>query len=92
MNIVTEAYSYKPITASGNVCNSDGILGGIFVASASGATIAIYDDAGTGTATPVVAAFAPMAGTYYPLPFGVSAGINVVVTGTLAATVAYKRG
>ena len=82
------ALSAYPITGSGNVKSSFGQLGGVFVGTATGATLAFYDDAGTGTSTPLVAPFTVAAGTWYPLPFAFGKGLNVVATGTLTATVA----
>jgi hypothetical protein len=83
-------FSYKAISASGNVKNTDGLLGGIFVSSAASTpTITIYDDAATGTTTTIVAVFTPVAGTFYPLPFAFSKGLNIVIGGTVTATVAY---
>lgn len=93
MNPAAPAYSYKQITASGNVCANDGILGGIFVSAASATpTITVYDDPATGTSTKIVDTFTPVAGTWYPLPFAFSKGINVVISGTVSATVGYIPG
>jgi hypothetical protein len=83
-------YNFKALAASANVKASDGLLGGIFVSAASGSpTITIYDDAGTGTTTTIVAQFTPAAGTWYPMPFAFSKGLNVVFGGTVSATVAW---
>lgn len=93
MNPAAPAYSYKQITGSGNVVPGDGILGGIFVSAASGTpTITIYDDAATGTTTKIVDTFTPVAGQWYPLPFAFSKGLNVVIGGTVSATVAATMG
>ncbi|HDR9497601.1 TPA: hypothetical protein QDC06_000803 [Burkholderia cepacia] len=93
MNPAAPAYTYKQITANGNVCANDGILGGIFVSSASGTpTITVYDDQATGTTTKIVDTFTPVAGTWYPLPFAFSKGLNVVIGGTVSATVGYVMG
>jgi hypothetical protein len=78
----------KVVSASGNVKVGSGALLGIFVSAASSTpTIAVYDDAATGTTTKIVDTFTPVAGTWYPLPIGVNAGINVVIGGTVSATV-----
>jgi len=91
MNVVTETFSYKQVSASGNVLNVGGTLGGIFVSAASATpTITVYDDAATGTTTKLVDTFTPQAGTFYPMPFAVSKGLNVVISGTVSATVGYK--
>lgn len=93
MNPAAPAYTYKQISANGNVCANDGILGGIFVSAASATpTITIYDDAAAGTTTKIVDTFTPVAGTWYPLPFAFSKGLNVVIGGTVSATVGYVMG
>ncbi|MDN7481917.1 hypothetical protein QZM38_13890 [Burkholderia orbicola] len=93
MNPAAPAYTPKQISASGNVCANDGILGGIFVSAASATpTITIYDDAATGTNTKIVDTFTPVAGQWYPLPFAFSKGLNVVIGGTVSATVGYVMG
>jgi hypothetical protein len=93
MNPADPAYTPKQITASGNVCANDGILGGIFVSQASNTpTITVYDDAGTGTTKKLVDTFAPVAGQWYPLPFAFSNGLNVVISGTVSATFGYAMG
>ena len=92
MNPAAPAYSYKQITSSGNVCNTDGILGGIFVSAASATpTITVYDDASTGTTKKLVDTFTPSVG-WNPMPFAFSNGLNVVITGTVSATVGYMMG
>jgi hypothetical protein len=93
MNHTTAGFTYKQISASGNVCAVDGIMAGIFISAASNTpTITIYDDAATGTTTKIVDTFTPVAGTWYPLPFAFSKGLNVVVGGTLSATVGFISG
>ena len=91
MNMITEAFNYKQISASGNVLNVGGMLGCIFVSAATATpTITIYDDSAAGTTTKIVDTFTPVAGTFYRLPFAVSKGINIVLGGTVSATVGYK--
>jgi hypothetical protein len=51
-----------------------------------------YDDAATGTTTKLVDTFTPVAGTWYPMPFAFSKGLNVVIGGTVSATVGYTPG
>lgn len=93
MNHNTAGFSYKQIAASGNVCAVDGILGGIFVSAASATpTVTIYDDQATGTGTKIIDTFTPVAGQFYPLPFAFSKGLNVVLGGTVSATVAFISG
>lgn len=80
----------KLVTASGNVRASQGALLGIWVSAASATpTLAVYDDAATGTTTKIIDTFTPVAGTWYLMPIGVSNGINVVVGGTVSATVVH---
>lgn len=93
MNHNTAGFSYKQINASGNVCAVDGILGGIFVSAASATpTITVYDDSKTGTTTKIVDTFTPSPGVFYPLPFAFSQGLNVVISGTVSATVGFISG
>ena len=77
-----------PITVSGNVKSGQGAMMGIFVASVSGTpTITVYDDAATGTAKKLVDTFTPVASAWYPMPMGFGSGCNVVLGGTVSATV-----
>lgn len=93
MNHTTAGFSYKQITASGNVCGIDGIMDGIFVSAASATpTITVYDDAAAGTTTKIVDTFTPVAGTFYRLPFAFANGLNVVIGGTVSATVGFISG
>lgn len=88
----TPTFTPKQLSATANVCNSDGILGGVFCSSSTAGTLTIYDDAATGTTTKIVDTFTLVAGTWYPLPLGVANGIYCVVGGTASITVAYTRG
>lgn len=90
MSVVTESFAYRQLSATANVKSSQGMLGGVFCSSSSGATVAIYDDAAAGTTTPIVQTFNLSAGTFYPLPAGFAAGCNVVIAGTAQITVFYK--
>jgi hypothetical protein len=83
--IVTNSVGYAELSGTGgNISVGPTALQGIFVSSASGTpTITIYDDAATGTTTPIVPTFTPVAGTYYPLPFRALNGLNVVIGGTV---------
>lgn len=82
--------SYKQISASGNVSPIPGTILGIFVSAASATpTITVYDSASTGTATKIVDTFTPVAATWYPMQFGTTAGLNVVIGGTVSATVSF---
>lgn len=80
----------KLVTASGNVRATQGAIIGIWVSAASATpTITVYDDAATGTTTKIVDTFTPLASSWYPIPIGVSNGINVVIGGTVSATVVH---
>jgi hypothetical protein len=86
--------NYTYITASKQIKVGAGKLRGIFVSSASSTpTITIYD-VQTGTATTMVGVFTPVGATFYP--FGsldgafFNQGLNVVISGTVAATVVYE--
>ena len=70
---------------SGNVKVGQGAILG-FYASVAG-TGAFYDDAATGTATPLGTALVINTG-WNPFPVGFSAGLNVVLT-TAAGTLVY---
>ena len=80
---------YKLISATGNVSPFGASLLGIFVSSSSSGTITIYDSATTTTATPVVTVTSVTAGTWYPIPVSTTAGIYIVVGGTLSATAVF---
>lgn len=63
---------------------------GIFVSSATGATIAVSDSNASLTFTPVVvASFTPLAGSWYPMPFQMKNGLNVSIAGTVTYTTAF---
>lgn len=81
---------YKQITATGNVSAYPCKLVGIFVSAATSTpTITVYDSATTTTTAPVVTVFTPTAGTWYTIPAATSAGLYVVIGGTVSATVIY---
>lgn len=85
----TPAYSYKNLTATANVKALDGILGGILCSTSTAGTVTIYDDAATGTSTPITGTITLIAGQFYSLPVAFSKGLYVVVGGTANITVAY---
>ena len=61
---------------------------GIFVSSATGATIAVFD--GTGTSVTVVPTFSATAATWYPLgDVTCGSAINIVTAGTMSASLAF---
>ena len=79
---VTSAQNAKNITATTTVYTGTGGLFGIFVASTSGGTLKVSDDA-----TTMVNTFTPAAATFYLLPGRFGTSLVVTVTGTLDATV-----
>lgn len=88
MALAIETGQYKQISASANCCPVNGALLGIFVsAAASTPTITIYDSATTGTGTPIVSVFTPVAATFYRIPVNFTAGCYVVISGTVSCTV-----
>lgn len=89
MNIVTESFVPRQISASANVMSQPGSLGGIFCSSGA-PTVTVYDDAGTGTTKKIVDSFTPIAGTFTPLPFEFSAGCYVVIGGAGSITVGVR--
>jgi len=86
--------NYTYITASKQIKVGAGKLKGIFVSAASSTpTITIYD-VQTGTTTTMVGVFTPVGATYYPMGnydgMFFNQGLNVVISGTVAATVVYE--
>ncbi|MCE7073686.1 hypothetical protein LZG74_25475 [Dyadobacter sp. CY327] len=81
-----ELFKYTAISASALINDSLTRLGGLFVSSASGATITIYDNAAASGAI-AIASFTPVAGVNYAFPALLKNGCYVSVTGTLSATV-----
>ena len=79
---------YHQITATGNIVPYSTSMLGIFVSAASATpTITIYDSATTTTSTTVVSVFTPVSATWYPIPVSVGAGLYIVISGTVSATV-----
>ncbi len=86
--------NYTYITASKQIKVGQGKIKGIFVSAASATpTITIYD-VQSGTATTMFGVFTPVAATYYPMGnydgSFFNQGLNVVLGGTVAATVIYE--
>lgn len=90
MAAFSDSFGYKQLSASANISAVGGNIGGIFVSAASATpTITVYDSATTTTTTKIIDTFTPVAATFYRLPFGYSAGLYVVISGTVSATVAF---
>ena len=86
--------NYTAITATTQIKREAGKLNGIFVSSASGTpTITVYDSSGSSASDPVViATYTPTGNTnhnFYPGLY-VNKGIYIVISGTVAATIAYE--
>lgn len=81
-------FSAKQLSATANAIRTgNGIMGGIFVSSASGSpTLAVYDGLTSG-GTKLVDTFTPVAATYYPMPLSFTTGLTVVMGGTVSYTV-----
>lgn len=77
----------RQIIASANVAPRACSIAGIFCSSSTSGTVTIYDDPATGTTTKIVDTFTVAAGTWYPLPFSVSNGVNLVIGGTASVTI-----
>lgn len=80
---------YKQISATANVSALPANLLGVFCSSSTAGTLTVYDDAATGTSTKAVDTVSLTAGTWYPLPIGMSKGIYVVLGGTASVTVVF---
>ena len=78
------------VTASGNAQARTGAMLGVFCNSTTAGTLTFYDDAGTGTSKLIAGPLTPGAGTWTPLPFAFGAGLNVVVGGTIDATLSLQ--
>ena len=82
--------AYKNITASGNVSPIPTTVIGVLCATTSSGTVTLYDDAATGTGTPITGTITPAAGSFTPINAVTTKGLNVVVGGTINATVIYS--
>jgi len=86
--------NYTYIEATTQIKPSAGKLKGVFVSAASSApTITVYDEASGGTTKVLLATFTPVAATFYPLGLDgayANNGLNVVIGGTVKATVIYE--
>ena len=80
---------YKLLSATGNISPTGASLLGIFVSASSSGTITVYDSATTTTTTKVIDTFTGVTATWYPIPVSTTAGIYIVVSGTLSATVVF---
>jgi len=87
--------NYTYISATKQVKVGAGKLRGIFVSAASGTpTITVYDEPAGGTTATLLGVFTPAAATFYPVGLQdgtyFNKGLNVVLGGTVTATVIYE--
>lgn len=88
--MATFAGSAKQISASGNVLAYGCNLLGFFVSAASATpTITVFDSVDTQQVNKIVDTFTPIAGTWYPIPVQLQKGLNIVIGGTVSATVVF---
>lgn len=81
--------TYKAVSATGNIKNSSGALLGFFVSSSTALTVTLYDDAATGTTTPILATFTPATIGWFDLPASFVSGLYAVLGGTGTVTFVY---
>lgn len=81
-----QLFRYFPLAVGNNLVKDyQAKLGGIFCASASGATIVVYEGTSASGAV-AIPSFAPVAGVNYSFPINMPLGCFVVVTGTFTGT------
>ena len=80
---------YKRLTATANVAAYASNILGVLCATTTAGTIQFYDDAATGTTTPITGVITPAAGSWTPIPASTSKGIYAVIGGTLDCTVIF---
>lgn len=73
------------VSATGTVCAQPCQLIGVLVNSTTSGTITLYD-ATSASGTPFVAAIAPAAGVYTPIPASLSTGLHFVEGNTIDVT------
>lgn len=85
----TEAYVAKNISASTLIKTGQGVLGGVFVSSASGSpTLKIYDGTDN-TGTVLINTVTPVAATWLRLPVAFGTGLYVEIGATTSLSVLY---
>jgi len=87
-----QVYTYRNIAVSSQILSGQGVIKGIFVASASSVpTIKVWD-ALTATGTVVLNTFTPVGATYYDLSgVALKTGCYVTISGTVNCTVFTDR-
>lgn len=91
MQTVIECGIAQRLTAAGGqVVNGPAGLMGIFVSQASAVpTITVYDGPSVAGGALLVNTFTPAPGQFYPMPFLVTKGIFVLLSGTVDCTVSW---
>lgn len=80
---------YKRLTATANCATTGTNLLGVLCATTTAGTIQFYDDAATGTTTPITGILTPAAGAWTPVPASTSKGLYAVIVGVLDCTVIF---
>lgn len=78
--------SPRIVSASGNQKVGSGAILSIIVSASSSGTITLYDDAATGTTTPLMAVMSLTAGQVLPINLAFGAGLYAVIGGTATVT------
>lgn len=81
--------NFRNLSATANIKAGQGALLGVLCSTSTGGTLILYDDAATGTTTPITGTIALVAGQFYTLPVAFANGLYAVVGGTASITVAY---
>lgn len=79
----------RVLAASANVKATSGTVIGVLCHSSTSGTLVMYDDAATGTTTPISGTISLVAGQYYPFPVAFGAGLYCVLGGTASISVIY---
>lgn len=85
------AGNYLNGSVSQNVSKFPANLVGVFISSVTGSgTVAIFDDAGTGTSVTMVASFIPNVSIcWYPMPIQSRNGLNISIGATVVYTICW---
>lgn len=86
--------NYKVLGVGNNqltVAGATGYLLGIWCSSTSSGTIAVYDDAATGTTTNIIPTTTIAGVGWNPMPFQFQKGANVVIGGTFTGTAVWSK-
>jgi hypothetical protein len=89
MTYVIPSGAYKNITATGNVSAVPATIIGVLCATTTAGTFQVYDSSTTTTTTPITGVVTPAAGSFTPIYAAATAGLYIVVGGTINATVIY---